>query len=62
MAVAVKIVALSALEKTASVREKSAVNTMTSPIRISMLWMKNNTNTVVVGRADERTATMTVLV
>ena len=62
MAVAVKIVALSAEEKTARASENNAVNTMTSPIRTNMLWMKNSTSTVVVGKADERTVTMTVLI
>jgi hypothetical protein len=62
VAVAVKIVALPADEKTARASENSAVNTMTSPMRTSMLWMKNSTNTVVVGKADERTVTMTVLI
>jgi len=31
-------------------------------MRISILWMKNNTSTVVVGKAEERTVTMVVLV
>jgi hypothetical protein len=60
--VAVKIVALSAEEKTASARENKVVNTMTSPMRINMLLMKNNTSTVVVGRAEASTVTAIVLV
>ena len=46
---------------TARARENRDVNTITSPMRISMLWIKNNTSTVVVGRAEERTVTMVVL-
>jgi len=58
----VNIVALSAGVNTARARENKDVKTMTSPMRISMLWMKNSTSTVVVGRAEERTVTMVVLV
>jgi hypothetical protein len=54
-------VALSAEENTARARENKDVKTMTSPMRMSMLFMKNNTRTVVVGRAEERTVTMVVL-
>jgi len=62
VAVAVNIVALSAEVNTARARENRDVNTMTSPMRISMLSIKNNTSTVVVGRADDRTVTIVVLV
>jgi hypothetical protein len=62
VAVAVNIVALSAEVNTARARENRDVNTMTSPMRTSMLSIKNNTSTVVVGRAEEITVTVVVLV
>jgi hypothetical protein len=62
VAVAVNIVALSAEVNTARARENRDVNTMTSPMRTSMLSIKNNTSTAVVGRAEEITVTMVVLV
>lgn len=62
VAVAVNIVALSAEENTASASEKADVNTITSPIRTIKLLIKNSTSTVMVGIADDRTVTMTVLV
>jgi hypothetical protein len=57
-----EIVALSAEVNTARARENRDVNTMTSPMRTSMLSIKNNTSTAVVGRAEEITVTMVVLV
>ena len=62
VAVAVKIVALSASENRASASENAVVNTITSPMRTIRLFTKYRISTVMVGIADEIAVATSVLV
>jgi hypothetical protein len=61
VAVDVKIVAISAVVKILSAKEKTAVNITMSPIFTSIGLTKKSTSTVSVGKADDMTEPMILL-